>query len=270
MRQGLCGLLIVPLLFLACKRGGDAGDILFQAWQQSIEIRAYPCSFSREPENRQIKLAGLAGEYLSAQVLVKDSVAIKGLSGILSSFSGPSGATIPADSCRVRYGAFLPVDETRLMTADPLLEVDSVDVAANEAQPLWLTLHLPVSAAPGTYSGKMSVSAISGGSTEFVVEVEVLPAVLPEPWEWTYYLNIWQDPSGVAKAHGVAEWSPEHWTLLEKYARNFAAHGMDVITASIVYDPWESQTGYPFAAMVEWKFPGEYQVGEAGNFEWDF
>ncbi|HUU28311.1 MAG TPA: glycoside hydrolase domain-containing protein [archaeon] len=250
--------------------GIDGGPKIFEAWPVPIEVRIAQGAFTRSPEKHDIRLEGLAGEVLSAQVAVKSNLNIDGLKGTLSDLTGPGGALIQGISAQVRFGAFLPVDETMMLTADPLLEESSVDVKANLVQPVWLTLKLSRDLAPGIYAGKFEIAAASGGGAEFDMTVEVLPAVLPEPVDWSYYLNIWQDPSGVARAHKVAVWSEEHWRLLERYAENFAAHGMKSIMTSIVYDPWKSQSGYPFDTMVEWKYPGEFKAGRAGSFEWDF
>lgn len=259
------------LIFLVGCQGNrsflDGDKDRFQAWPMDIEVRAFPGTFSREPDMRVIILEGLANEVLSAQVIVKSRVDIGGLSGQLSDLTGSAGGTIPAG--RVRYGAYLPVDETMTLTADPLLEVGAVDVPANVAQAVWLTIKVPAGTAPGQYTGQLRLSA-SGQQEVFDLQLEVLSGVLPDPSDWSFYLNIWQDPSGVARAHQVEVWSEEHWALLEDYAKNFVAHGMDVITASIVYDPWDSQTGYPYHTMVEWNYPGEYRLGGADQFIWDF
>ena len=266
--------LLLALLVLSCspKAGGEGADAgkKFSAWPAPAEVRTYHGAFSRNPEQRLIKLEGLAGEVLSAQVVVKCNRDIEGLSGKLSDLSGPSGAIIPAAAARVRYAGFIPVDETMELTADPLLEESSVAVSANQAQPVWLTLKVPRDAAAGVYEGKFEVSAASGDRAEFELSLEVLPAVLPEPWDFSFYLTLWQDPSGVARAHKVKVWSEEHWKLLERYAGTFGAHGMHAITTSIIYDPWKSQCGYPFDNMVEWKFPGEYKPGAADKLTWDF
>ncbi|MFC2077040.1 glycoside hydrolase domain-containing protein [candidate division KSB1 bacterium] len=252
----------LALMGISC---GSEGE--FQAWPQSIEVRTYPGAFSREPDVRDIHLTGLAGETVSAQVVVKNTRNMKGLSGIVTDLRGQAGA-IGSGLTRVRYGAYLPVDETMVLTSDPLLETAMVDVPANTAQPVWLTITVPSNAAAGEYVGELAVAAKSSGSATFKLTLEVLPASLPEPPDWSFYLNVWQDPSGVARAHKVEEWSEEHFELLEKYASNFAAHGMNTITTSIVHDPWESQSGYPFATMVEWKYPGEYTNGNAEKFTW--
>ena len=221
-----------------------------------IEVRIYQGAFSREPECREIRLEGLAGEVLSAQVVAKSGRNIEGLAGKLSELQGPKGSIIPAAAARVRYGGFIPVDETMTLVADPLLEAESVDVPANLARSVWLTLNLPQHASAGTYEGTFELAASSGGQADFQVTVEVLPARLPSPEDWSFYLNIWQDPTPVAAAHKVEPWSEEHWRLLERYAENFAAHGMKAIMTHIVYVPWHCVRGYPSQTMVVWKYPG--------------
>jgi hypothetical protein len=265
--------LIGVFLLCGCNTGPGRGNKTvpaMEAWPSPIEMRTYPGAFSRDPQAREIGLSGLIGEYVSAQVVVKCGRDLKGLSATLSDLADPHGMTIPAGAGRVRYGAYLPVDETMTLTADPLLEQAQIDVPANVAQPVWLTLAVPRDAKPGNYEGTLAVRTAEGDSAVFSLRLEVLPLTLPEPWDWKYYLNIWQDPSGVARAYKVKVWSEEHWRLLELYAQDFARHGMKSVMASVVYDPWRSQSGYPFDTMVEWSFPGEFQTGQAGRFTWDF
>ena len=260
-------LLVFIFLFGACVQSREE---IIEAWPVPAEVRVYHGSFTREPGNSRIELAGLAGEWLSAQVAVRSSRNIKGLSGSLRQLTGQGGAEIPASAARVRYGGFIPVDETMVLTADPLLEKKSVDVAANLAQPVWITLKVPRDAVAGLYQGKFELSAASGGHAEFELSLEVLPAVLSEAPDWTFHLNIWQAPTTVALAHKVALWSEEHWRLLERYAENFADHGMNAIMTHIIHDPWDSVRGVADDTMVEWKYPGEFKGAGAGKFEWDF
>jgi len=72
-----------------------------------IEVRVYPGAFSRDPGKREISLAGLAGEIISAQVVVKSSENIKGLKGTIY---GPDGQAVSSPLARLRFGAYLPVD----------------------------------------------------------------------------------------------------------------------------------------------------------------
>ncbi len=240
----------------------------FEAWPVSIETRIFAGSFSRSPEDRAIKLAGCRNEFLSAQVAARNSKGSE-LSYETGPLRGPEGAGIPAAAVRVRFGAFLPVDETGQYTADPLLESKSIRLPANLAQPVWVTIHVPKGIKAGKYAGSLKLAA--GGQTLAIpLEVEVLNATLPDSPDYSYYLNIWQDPNGVARAHKVQLWSEAHWQLLSRYAENLAMHGEKSIMTSIIHDPWNAQTGYIFPAMVEWKYPGEWKQGEEAKFSWDF
>jgi Glycoside hydrolase 123, catalytic domain/Glycoside hydrolase 123 N-terminal domain len=257
-------------LTTACRTPNPAGTTVLEAWVAPIEVRIYRGAFSREPDNRTLRMAGLAGEVLSAQLVARSSADIELLSGTMGALAGPGGAMLLAAAVRVRYGGFVPVDETMAMTADALLEDPSVSVGANLAQPVWISVDVPQDTAPGVYAGIFTVTAQPGGILEFDVELEVLPAVLPPAPEWSFYLNIWQDPTPVAAAHGVGLWSEEHWRLLEAYAKNFAEHGLNSIMTHIIYEPWGGVRGWGSDEMVVWKYPGEFRPGGADQFEWDF
>ena len=240
----------------------------FEAWPVPIEKRVFAGSFSRSPGERAIKLAGCRNEFLSAQLAARNSKESE-LSYQVEPLRGPEAATIPAEEIRVRFGAYLPVDETGQYTADPLLESKSIRLPANLAQPVWLTIHVPKGIAAGRYAGSLRLAA-GGESLDVPLEVEVFSATLPDPPDYSYYLNLWQDPNGVARAHKVELWSEAHWQLLARYAENLAMHGEKSIMTSIIHDPWNAQTGYIFPTMVEWKHPGEWKQGEAPKFAWDF
>lgn len=271
MSRALTFFFLVLIALVSCAPpGGQSGKATLTGWAAPIEVRVYRGSFTREPDNRTLEMAGLAGEVVSGQVVVRSNRDIDKLTGAMGALTGPGGAAIPGEAVRVRYGGFVPVDESMNMTADPLLEVSSVEVKANFAQPVWITITLPADAAPGMYEGAFTATASPGGAVEFEVRLEVLPAVLSPAPEWKFYLNIWQDPAGVGRTHGVELWSEQHWKILEAYAQNFAAHGMNSIMTSIVEEPWHSQAGVTYPSMVKWSYPGEFKPGEAGKFEWDF
>jgi Glycoside hydrolase 123, catalytic domain/Glycoside hydrolase 123 N-terminal domain len=266
----LVSVLVAVLLSCTSQGPGQSKQATLTGWAAPIEVKIYRGAFTRQPDNRTLAMTGLAGEVLSAQAVIRSTADIDQLSGAMGPLTGPDGAVIPAQSVRVRYCGYVPVDETMTMTADPLLEDLSVAVPANLAQPLWITVAVPAGAAPGKYEGTFTASAAPGGSVEFEVALEVLPAVLSPAPDWKFYLNIWQDPAGAGRAHGVEPWSEQHWGLLEKYAANFAAHGMKSIMTSIVEEPWHSQAGVAYPSMVKWSYPGQFKSGAADKFEWDF
>ena len=242
----------------------------YEAWAVPVEVRMARAAYRPDTAGKVIELEGLAGEILSAQIAVRSNTDLDSLHAEIGSLTGDVAA-IPAECGRVRYGAYVPVVETLSWAADPLLETRSIDVSANQAQPVWLTLELPRDAAPGIYRGTVRVGCRARERiAEFTLRVEVLPARLPPVKDWTFDLFMWQDPTPVAAAHGVELWSEEHWRLLERYAENLAAHGLKSITTHIIYDPWHGVRGWGSDEMVLWKFPGEYVLGQADKFSWDF
>jgi hypothetical protein len=56
---------------------------------------------------------------------------------------------------------------------DPLLPLGPVDIPGGQRQPFWITVHVPTSAAPGRYSGAITVSADGVSDREVPVELRV-------------------------------------------------------------------------------------------------
>ncbi len=265
--------LVLGLVSLVLSPGCESRDARqsVELWTMSTEIRPASGSYRLSTDSLQLNLTGLAGEYLSAQVLVKSGREIKELRCVAGALADGVGRQIGTEQIRVRYAGCVPVDETMTLTAEPLLELERVDVPANVAQSVWITIKVPRDFSPGTYGGELVVNDYSGQLGALELNVEVLPASLPEPWDWSFYLNIWQNPSGIARAHNVEHWSEEHWRLLEKYARNAAAHGQDAITTATFHDHWAGNGGYVYESMIEWQFFGEeYAEPGGGKLSWDF
>ena len=240
----------------------------FEAWPVAIEMRVFPGSFSRSTTSHVINLAGCRNEVVSAQLATRNDKTSR-LRYRLSPLQGNQEVGIPVDALKLRYGIYLPVDETAQYTADPLLDSDTQTLPANVVLPLWLTVRIPKLIRAGHYRGTLTLSA-DDRSLEFSLDLEVLNATLPDPPNNSFYLNLWQDPNGVARGHKVKLWSEEHWRLLSLYAENLASHGEKSITTSVIHDPWNSQTGYEFPTMVEWRYPGEWKGNDASAFQWDF
>jgi hypothetical protein len=61
---------------------------------------------------------------------------------------------------------------------DPLIETDSFDVE-NTLQPVWVTVHVPQTAAPGFYRGRLRVVPANADPTEVTVNLKVWDFALP-------------------------------------------------------------------------------------------
>ncbi len=135
---------------------------------------------------------------------------------------------------------------------DMLDNIERLDIPAQSARPVWLTIDVPADANPGVYQGVVSVLSEANSPLTFEVELEVSPMTLPSPSEWSFHLDLWQDPWSVARFHDVKPWSNEHWQLLKPLIKTLAEAGQKCITTSLVHEPWGGQTYHDYQAMIEW------------------
>ncbi|MGQ9732995.1 MAG: glycoside hydrolase domain-containing protein, partial [Candidatus Zipacnadales bacterium] len=113
---------------------------------------------------------------------------------------------------------------------DPLLPSAPIDVAANETQPLWLTVHVPRNATPAEYAGQLTVRW-EGGETTLSLALTVWPFALPEEHHLSY--TNWISAEALAKHHGVEAFTEPFWELLGKYAQAASAHHQNILWVSL-------------------------------------
>ena len=128
------------------------------------------------------------------------------------------------------------------LVEDPIDIVDRLPVSSNTVQPVWLTVRIPENIPAGQYTGNFIVNA--QGDHELKISVTVSGHRLPPPSEWSYDLDLWQNPDAIAMVHGVKLWSDDHFRLMEPYYRMLAAAGQKNITAFIIEQPWGNDHVY--------------------------
>lgn len=220
--------------------------------------------------NRQIRLQAWRGERVSAQFVVfgnRDIDALQfevsdlkkgadriGREGILKGFvryvmtdelnrDGRGGCGQRPDA------AFF--DST--LVADPIDHITPVlKMKANSTQGCWVRVYVPREAKAGKYSGKVTVKDGEKVLATLKLDVEVSRRVLPKVKDWTFHLDLWQNPYAVARYHQVKPWSEEHMAALKPYMEMYRNAGGKSITASIMHKPWNGQTYDYFESMVTW------------------
>lgn len=135
------------------------------------------------------------------------------------------------------------------LMADRLIAEPTFVVDANTTRPVWLDIRVPKDAVPGTYVGTVSVS-FQGTNMSLPIRLKVSQRVLPDPKEWSFHLDLWQNPYSVARYFDVPLWSKEHFDKMRPLMEMYAQAGGKVITASIIQHPWNSQTEDPFESMI--------------------
>lgn len=220
--------------------------------------------------DRRLSLTAVRGGHASAQLAVTSSRDIKRLRVRVGPLIAPEqGIGAIPNAIQVRYPSYIP-DERGGVIADPLREVDSVDVPAGQAQPVWFTLAVPADASPGTYRSRVTVSAHGYQPVAYELTVVVADVVLPPPAQRNFHLNLWFQPDTVADQAGLELWSDEHFTAMRPYLRDLASRGQRVVNTAVAEDPWpvqwpdgqwRSQTYLPYHSLVDWYYDGQ---------EWSF
>ncbi|MDR1864480.1 MAG: DUF4091 domain-containing protein [Bacteroidales bacterium] len=207
---------------------------------------------------------GWRGERVSAQALVWSREAIEGITCEFTPFKS-STAVLDATIAQARFVRYVltdvfepgcghrkPENFPSSLAADMLDTLRRFHLEAQTTRPVWLSFDIPSEAAPGVYSGALTISAKGRKKQKLDITLEVLPQTLPPPSEWHFHLDLWQHPSAVARVHQVKPWSEEHWALLEAPMRLLASAGQKVITANINKDPWNNQCFDPYEDMIAW------------------
>ena len=255
------------LLGLAIAKAQPASDA-FQAWVESTGMRLTPASM-QTTRGAEASAEAFRNEIISMQFAVRSTETLTPFKATCETAGAAGTNALPCSWVRIRYPGYVPVVERGELMADPLFTSPPDEIKPNWTQGVWLTISVPRDAAPGEYKGGLQIQA-GPQSKRFDISLRVFDFTLPDMTKGNFYLNIWQDPAAIARMAKVPLWSPAHWKLLEAYARNLADHGERSISTSIIYDPWRSQTGFVYPSMVEWKFPGTYQTGQASQFQFDF
>ena len=199
------------------------------------------------PEGGRAAHADVArGEHASFQVVVRAEDGIRGLTAMASPLELRQGdATLETES--VRFVGYVHVDRPTQTPSsdqlreppadypDPLLEDETIDVPAGHAQPVWVTVHVPVDAPPGTYRGTLTLEGETGGAAETVsapltLHVYDVAVESTRLWVTQWFSMQWRhmeiDPEPE---------SDEYYALLRRYARNMADHRHNVALISPIY-----------------------------------
>lgn len=230
-------------------------------WPVDPLVKVFPDAVAEKGGEAPCEVA--RGESAVFQVVVRSSGTVKGLRAKMEALKleGAEGRALPVAS--IRFVGFVPVD--RPMQApprdrlreppadypDPLLESESVDVRKDTAQPVWVTIPVPVDAAPGMYSGQITISGQGEAgpvSAELPLRMRVYPVTVAQSRLWV--TNWFQMGRFSAEYKGKTD-SPEYWELLRRYARNMAAHRQNV-------------------ALISPLHLAEYKAGADGKLEIDF
>lgn len=137
-----------------------------------------------------------------------------------------------------------------VLVADVLDLKESMNIPAGRKQPVWMTVNVPSNAKSGKYRGKLTVSSSNAKSRSLPVELIVSDHILPPDSDWTFHLDLWQNPYSVARYENVPLWSDAHFEAMRPVMKMLADAGQKSVTTTIMNRPWNGQTEDAFGSMV--------------------
>ncbi len=213
------------------------------------------------------------GERINAQIVLWSATGVRNVNVEVLPLKNQTGDIINSSNIHPRFVRYViadngqqkcgPIspDSPKKLIPDILDKAEKLDLAEYSVRPIWVIIDVPNDAKPGTYKGKLFVTAGGLKTLQFEMNLEILNRTLPEPSNWSFHLDLWQNPYAVARYHRIRPWSEEHWLLLKPLLRMLADAGQKCITTSIIYKPWAGQTYDHFESMIKWirKKNGEWQ-----------
>ncbi|HUV39173.1 MAG TPA: glycoside hydrolase domain-containing protein [Planctomycetota bacterium] len=191
-----------------------------------------------------MRLTGARNGICSGQVVAAAKGGLVNLTVKTSDLAGPGGRVIPASALTVRY----PRHREGYRNIGYFDALEATPEPFEDVQPVWLTMNVPRDAAPGNYTGKLTVAADTRTSVEVPVALDVVDWTLPDPRDFTTFVGIIQSPESVAMQYEVEMWSDAHLKRLEESFRL-----MSLVGARTLYIPVKcrSHFGNPHT-MVRW------------------
>ncbi len=193
---------------------------------------------------------GWRGERVQGQALLFSKNPVHQIRLRISPLQPVNGRSFSIDAGRARFVRYVLADGE--LVPDILDHEERLDLAGQTVRPVWISVDIPKDADPGLYTSVLTVSSAGNPPIDLPFQVEVLPLTLPPPSEWSFHLDLWQNPYALARYHHLKVWGKEHLTVLLSHLRMLADAGQKCITTTIVHQPWGTQTFDPYDSMVEW------------------
>ncbi|MCC6697838.1 MAG: DUF4091 domain-containing protein [Candidatus Hydrogenedentes bacterium] len=180
-----------------------------------------------EKASDAILIRAAQNEAEAAQVVLRPSRPINGLTATVEPLQGPGGAVLPAEQIevlRVRYvDVTRPTDATGAAAPwpDPLPRFTApIDLAPGENQPFWIRVTAPSTAAPGTYAGLIRFKA-EGFEAAVPLHVEIYGFALPT--RPTCVTAFGFSPGDVYRYHRIEDPAQQR-EVIDKYLQSFSKH----------------------------------------------
>ena len=220
-----------------------------EVWAVDPLIKVFPDAAPEKGVRAEAEVA--RGEDATFQIVVRCDAPVTCLSASVSPFASRGGNT-KLEARAPRFVGYVPVDRPTQTPSkdqlrkppadypDPLLEVPSIDVPPDRAQPIWVTVHVPENAKPGSYSATLIIAGnidAQVGSSSRSTEVTLTKKLLLRVYKATVrkcrlWVTDWYAMHWPHMEINPAPESDEYYALLSRYAHNMAEHRHNVALIS--------------------------------------
>lgn len=193
---------------------------------------------------RTLEMSGAAGEVVSGQIVVHSEASCELRAACSELRNGSS--VIPAGAVRVQWVRYIsiarnspgvPQDELVALAPasipDPFWDTDEVAVQPNEAQPLWVEITVPKTAAAGKYEGSIAIKGAGVADATVPVHLSVHGFQLSETRR-QQVTNWFTVPGAGMKAERNTE---AYWALARDLARLLVRHRQTCFNAQLGWIP---------------------------------
>jgi len=193
-----------------------------QVWNHDLNDRVHVQDYGDPAEPlRPIRIEAARNGAFSGKVVLGSRRPLRNVKVVAGDLRPARGGRAIGASCvQVRFGHPDGRAYQRPDWFDGLVDAPPAEVPAGETGgavlPVWATVHVPRDAAAGDYRGTLTVSLDGAECIRAAVHLRVADWTLPDPRDFRAYVGVYQSPTSLALRYKVAEWSEEHWRLMEK------------------------------------------------------
>ena len=217
-------------------------------------------------ETKTWTATGWKGERLNTMILIWSADTIDQLRVSLNDLKTANGNVLVKNNLKAQLVRYVisnypyaarevtcgegPVDKAYLMP-DRLEAFDRFELLGKTVRPVWLSLDIPSTVIAGLYKGEIEIRS-EKQNFKLQLSINVQNQSLPKPHDWSFRLDLWQNPWVIAEYYKVKPWSEGHTQLLKKHLKLYADAGGKFITTYAVYSPWADNSYMIEGSMIEW------------------
>lgn len=259
MRTSSIGRLFLFMAAILAPLHCAAGETLDGAlWPRDALTKVLRSDSPEVGSKSVIRVAAARAEIASAQAVFRPRTSHSNVSAMVTDLQHIGGdAVIPAAAVRlqwVRYidvnrnTAGIPEDELEVKAPasipDPVWEQPQIAVPADQAQPLWIEIHVPDAAKAGDYRGTLTVTS-ANASAEIPLELHVWDFEVPADRHLSV-INWWRFPG--PGFENIQPYGQEYWDLLRRFCLFLVEHRQTDIQTSIglIRETGDDQQGYSY------------------------